>query len=70
MGDDHLRVGSHVKWKSSQGWVTGKIVERKTSDFDVKGTHLTASEDEPKFLVESDETGERAGHEPSALHRV
>ena len=67
---DNLRVGSKVRWNTSQGWTTGKIVEKKTSPFTIKGTELTASEDEPKFVVESDSSGERAGHAPSALERV
>ena len=61
------RVGSHVSWNTSQGRTTGKVVERKTSDFEFDGQHFTGSEDEPSFIVESEKTGAKAAHKGSAL---
>jgi hypothetical protein len=62
-----LRVGSKVRWNTSQGETHGKVVERKTKDFQLDGQHFTASDDEPKWVVESDKTGKRAAHASSAL---
>ena len=60
-------VGDSVTWNTSQGTTSGKVVEKKTKDFQFDGQHFTASEDEPTFLVESDKSGKRAAHKGSAL---
>ena len=60
-------VGDEVTWNTPQGKTTGKVVEKKTKDFQFDGQHFTASEDEPAFLVESDTSGKRAAHKGSAL---
>lgn len=65
-----LRVGDRVSWNTSQGRTRGKIVERKTSDFEFAGQHFTASKDEPAFLVESERSGDRAAHKGSALRKL
>jgi len=64
-----LRVGSPVTWKTPQGPTHGKIVERKTADFEFDGQKFTASDDEPAFIVESAKTGAQAAHKESALTR-
>ena len=65
-----MKIGDHVSWGTSQGKTEGKIVERKTKDFQLAKQHFTASEDEPKFIVESDKTGARAAHAESALTKT
>ena len=50
-----------------QGKTHGKIVEKKTSDFELDGNTHRASKDEPQYVVESDKTGARAAHKASAL---
>ena len=62
-----IRVGSTVSWNTSQGETHGKVVEKKTKDFTLDGQHFKASEDDPKWVVESDKSGKRAAHAPSAL---
>ena len=62
-----LSKGTHVEWNASQGKTHGKIVEKKTSDFELDGNKHRASEDEPQYVVESDKTGARAAHKASAL---
>lgn len=62
-----MDVGDQVTWKTPQGKTEGKIVERKTKDFQFDKQHFKASEDEPKFIVESDKTGAKAAHAESAL---
>ena len=65
-----MKVGDRVSWDTSQGRTQGRIVERKTKDFQLDGRQWRASEDEPKFVVESDKTGAKAAHEPSALREL
>jgi hypothetical protein len=62
-----LSKGTLVEWNTSQGKTHGKIVEKKTSDFELDGTKHRASEDEPQYVVESAKTGAMAAHKGSAL---
>lgn len=62
-----MKIGDKVSWGTSQGKTEGKVVERKTKDFQFDKQHFKASEDEPKFIVESDKTGAQAAHAESAL---
>ncbi|WP_375385326.1 DUF2945 domain-containing protein [uncultured Microbacterium sp.] len=65
-----LTVGDRVSWNTSQGRTRGKVVERRTRDFEFDDQHFTASAEDPKFIVESDKTGARAAHQRSALRRL
>lgn len=62
-----LRTGTRVRWNTPQGETTGHIVEVATRRTHVSGQTLDASEDDPRFIVESDKTGSRAGHTAEAL---
>jgi hypothetical protein len=64
-----FKQGDKVAWNTSQGKTHGKVVKKLTSDVQIKGTKVTASEDNPSYLVESDKTGEEAAHKPGALER-
>lgn len=65
-----MKVGDKVSWKTPQGRTEGTIVDRKTKDFQLAKQHFKASEDEPKFIVESDKSGARAAHTESALEKL
>lgn len=65
-----LEKGDRVSWNTSQGRTRGKVVAVRTSDFDIEGTHLTASKEEPKIEVVSETSGKHAGHAPSALRKL
>jgi Hypervirulence associated proteins TUDOR domain len=74
MGEKRFKKGDRVAWQTPQGETTGKVVEKLTSDARVgnegqKGTKVSASEDDPRYVVESDKTGKRAAHKPDALER-
>lgn len=62
-----LSKGTSVEWNTSQGKTHGKIIEKKTSDFELDGHTHRASDDEPQYVVESAKTGARAAHKASAL---
>lgn len=59
--------GDHVVWNTPQGETDGKVVERRTSDFQLAGQKFTASEDDPAYVVESSSSGKRAAHKEDAL---
>jgi hypothetical protein len=65
-----LREGDAVTWNTPQGETRGRIVEIVTERTEVKGQTLDASEGDPRYIVESDKTGERAGHTADALTKV
>jgi hypothetical protein len=65
--DEDLSKGDEVEWNTSQGTTSGKVVKRVTSDTEIKDYEVKASEDNPKYIVESDKTGAKAAHKPDAL---
>lgn len=65
-----LNKGDRVRWGTSQGKTTGKVVSIKTKPFSIKGTDLKASKEKPKVVVQSEKTGAKAGHKPSALKKL
>lgn len=65
-----MKIGDKVSWDTSQGRTHGRVVERRTKDFQLAKQKFTASEDSPKLIVESDKTGARAAHDPSALRKL
>ena len=69
-----LRKGDHIAWNTPQGETTGMVVEVLTEDARVgndgqKGTKVRASEDDLRYVVESDRTGKRAAHKADALRK-
>jgi hypothetical protein len=64
-----FKQGDKVSWNTPQGKTHGTVKRKLTADTHVKGTKISASEDDPRYLVESDNTGERAAHKPGSLER-
>jgi Hypervirulence associated proteins TUDOR domain len=64
---NHFKKGDKVEWESSQGTVEGTVKKKLTKPIDIKGHHVTASKDNPEYLVESDRTGKEAAHKPESL---
>lgn len=62
--------GDKVSWNTSQGRTHGTVVKKLTSDCAVEGHKVSASSDDPQYLVESDKTGARAAHRPDALRQI
>jgi hypothetical protein len=46
------------------------VKKKLTSDTDVGGQKITASENDPRYLVESEKSGKEAAHRPDALSKV
>jgi len=68
--DATFKAGDRVSWRTSQGETTGKVKRKLTAPLAIKGHHVAASEDNPEYLVVSDESGEEAAHKPSALKKI
>ncbi len=66
----NLSKGDRVSWAHAQGRSTGRIVRKLTSDTTIKDFKVSASEDDPRFLVESEDTAEQAAHKPEALRKL
>jgi hypothetical protein len=64
-----IKTGDRVRWNSHGGTAEGKVVKKLTSPMTIKGHKVAASQDNPEFLVETDE-GKRAAHKPQALTKV
>lgn len=61
--------GDKVAWRSHGGEAVGEVVRKITSQTEAGGRKVTASEDEPQYLVRSDNSGGEAVHKPSALKK-
>jgi len=63
-----FRKGDRVTWSSHGGTANGEVLKKITEDTEAGGRTVRASQDEPQFLVRSDNGGE-AVHKPEALTR-
>lgn len=61
--------GDRVIWSSHGSEATGRVVRKITSETEAGGRKVKASEDEPQYLVQSDNGGD-AVHKPDALRRA
>lgn len=67
---EQLKKGDHVEWNTSQGKTEGTVEKKLTEPTDIKKHHVTASQDDPEYLVKSDKTGKEAAHKPESLKKV
>jgi hypothetical protein len=65
-----FKKGDRVSWNTSQGRTQGKVVKKLTSDTQIDDHKVSASKDDPQYLVESEKTGAQAAHKPSALNKL
>jgi hypothetical protein len=61
-----FRKGDRVSWSSHGSTATGEVLRKITADTHAGGRKVSASKDEPQYLVRSDNGGE-AVHKPEAL---
>ena len=66
---NRFRAGDRVKWKSAGGTTTGKVVRVATKDGSIQDFEYKASEDDPRYIVETEE-GARAAHKAEALDKA
>jgi hypothetical protein len=62
--------GDKVEWNTLQGKTRGTVKKKLISETEVGGQKINASEDDPRYLVESEKSGKEAAHKPDALGKV
>ena len=67
---EEFKPGDEVEWNTPQGKTRGKVKEKLTSRTEVGGQTVAASEEDPRYLVESKKSGKEAAHKPGALNKV
>ena len=65
-----FKQGDKVKWKSHGGEAVGHVERKITEETELAGRKVSASKDEPRYLVKSEKSGGEAVHKPEALERV
>ncbi|MDQ5809779.1 MAG: DUF2945 domain-containing protein [Actinomycetota bacterium] len=65
-----FKQGDKVEWNTPQGKTQGTVKKRLTSQTQVGGQKINASNDDPRYLVESETSGKEAAHKPDALTEV
>ena len=70
MAQKEFERGETVEWNTPQGKTRGTVRKKLTSDTQVGEQKITASEDDPRYLVESEKSGKAAAHKPDALSKV
>ena len=65
-----FKEGDKVEWNTPQGKTRGVVKEKLTSRTEVGGQTVAASDDDPRYLVESEKSGKEAAHKPNALKKV
>ena len=73
MADD-FKKGEKVEWNTPQGKTEGEVKEKVTGEKRIgnqgqKGTKVKGSEDDPRYVVESEKSGKQAAHKPEALDK-
>ncbi|MGF1515899.1 MAG: DUF2945 domain-containing protein [Elainellaceae cyanobacterium] len=67
---ENFNKGDRVKWNTPQGETVGTVEEMITEPQEVNGQKAAASEDDPRYIVKSEKSGEKAVHKPDALKRA
>lgn len=67
-----LKPGDRVEWNTPQGKTTGHVKEKVTGAKQVgnrgqKGTEVKGSQDDPRYIVESEKSGRQAAHRTESL---
>lgn len=62
--------GDRVEWNTPQGKTRGKVKTKLTSSTQVGGQKINASEDDPRYLIESEKSGKESAHKPDSLSKV
>ena len=70
MSQEEFEQGDEVEWNIPQGKTRDTVKKKLTSRTEVGGQTVAASEDDSRYLVESEKTGKEAAHKPDALDKV
>ena len=64
-----LNAHDKVAWNSPQGKVQGTVVKKVISDSEYEGLTITASVEEPRYVVKSSSSGKVADHKADSLSK-
>jgi hypothetical protein len=64
-----FKKGDKVEWDTSQGETHGKVVKVQTSGTSIKGHKVAASKEDPRYIVQSDKSGNKAAHKADELRK-
>lgn len=70
MAKESLKKGDHVEWETPQGKTDGTVKEKLTSPTTIKNHKVTASKENPEYLVEAIKSKKLAAHKPEALKKT
>ncbi|GAQ89548.1 hypothetical protein KFL_005350030 [Klebsormidium nitens] len=65
-----LQEGEKVAWKFGAGKAVGHVDHKLTEPTKVGSRTYKASEENPKYLVQSDKSGGKAAHNPDKLEKL
>jgi Hypervirulence associated proteins TUDOR domain len=65
-----FKQGDEVEWNTPQGKTRGPVKKKLTSRTEVGGQTVAASEESPRYLLQSANSGKEAAHKPEALEKV
>ncbi len=66
---DALKKCDPVSWNTPQGKTEGTVEKKLTEDTQIKSHKVSASKDNPEYLVKSDKSGKEAAHKPGELKK-
>jgi Hypervirulence associated proteins TUDOR domain len=66
---ERFRRGDRVEWNFRGHTVTGRVRKRLIERTKVAGQVVAASNDDPRYLVQSDKSGRETARRPEALKR-
>ena len=70
MSQEEFEPGDKVEWNTPQGKTRGTIKKKLTSRTEVGGQTIAASDEDPRYLVESEKSGKEAAHKPESLSKA
>jgi hypothetical protein len=62
--------GDKVEWNTPQGKTRGTVKKKLISETEVGWQKINASEDDPRYLIESEKSGKEAAHKADALSKI
>ena len=65
-----FRIGDTVEYDSPRGKARGVVKQKLTRRTRIKDQDIDASEDDPRYVVANNETGEEEAYKPDSLDTV
>jgi hypothetical protein len=70
VSQEEFKQGDEVEWNTPQGKTRGTVKRKLTHRTEVGEQTIAASEDDPRYLVQSEKSGKEAAHKPDALNNI